>query len=506
VLIGHPRRNSVENKGKLKSSFVEKIVALRTLGKCDYPLASPFHPPEAYPEFNASGIDASNDVYPAVRQLFADLCFDKDRFGAPQWNPLGEIIKPGMTVFIKPNTVVHKHQKNKELFSIIVHPSIIRAVLDYACKALENNGTIIIGDSQLYSSNYDKMMAESGLGELLHWYKEQTSVSIQWFDLRLNRARRTWLYGRWDRVKIEHDPLGYQFVNLGDDSRFVGIDPSRLRIAVASHKNMYKHHRNGRHEYLFPRTFLKSDVVINIAKLKTHRRTGVTLALKNYMGIPAYKDSLPHFITGSKAEGGDQYINPSGRKKIITFLHDVVQSSRFLPVKFVCAIVKKILWNSHYVIPFKDDIYEAMWWGNDTLWRTLSDLNQAVEYADKEGVIQKNPQRKQLALIDGIISGEGDGPLACDPVYSGVLFAGSAPAIVDAIAATFMGFDVQKIPLIKNAFKGGKNHHPLFNGTIEEIAVQSYGEVLTFEAFRRLDHKRFKPHLQWAGHVELTSK
>ena len=486
----------------MKIAELKNKVALRTMEKCEYPSQSPFHPPQAYPEIDASGIHALNSVYPAVRQLFVDLGFDKVHYGSAQWNPLGEIIKPCMTVFIKPNTVVHKHQRNKDLFSVIVHPSIIRAVLDYACKALENNGKIIIGDSQLYSSDYDKMLETSSLGELLRWYRTQTKVNLEWFDLRLNRARRTWLYGRWAREKIEHDPLGYQFVNLGDDSRFVGIDPSRLRIAVASYKNMFKHHSGGKHEYLFPRSFLKSDVVINIAKLKTHRRTAVTLALKNYMGIPAYKDTLPHFTTGSQADGGDQYINPSKRKKVITFLHDTVQTNRFLPVKFICAIVKKLLWNSHFILPFKDNVYEAMWWGNDTLWRTLSDLNQAVEYADNEGVIQPTPQRKQLVLIDGIIGGEGDGPLACDPVWSGVLLAGGSPCATDAVAATFMGFDVQKIPLIKNAFKGGKNPRPLLNGSIEEIDVHYDGVVETFNAFSKRIHQRFKPHPQWVGYVE----
>jgi uncharacterized protein (DUF362 family) len=478
------------------------LVAVRTSQHASYPRACPFHPPEKYPELIATGIDPENAVYPMVRSTFIDLGLDAKNTGTAQWNPFGEIIRSGMNVFIKPNTVVHKHEKGKNLFSVIVHPSVIRPVLDYVCKALENNGTIIIGDSQLYSSNYDKMMATSGLGELLQWYQKQTNVRIEWFDLRLNKARRTWLYGRWARTKIEHDPLGYQFVNLGEKSRFVGIDPARLRIAVASYKNMFKHHSNGKHEYLFPRSFLKSDVVINIAKLKTHRRTAVTLALKNYMGIPAYKDSLPHFITGSQAEGGDQYINPSKRKKIITFLHDVVQTSRFLPVKFVCAVVKKLLWNSHYIVPFKDNVFEAMWWGNDTLWRTLSDLNQAVEYADKEGVIRDVPQRKQLAIIDGIIGGEGDGPLACDPVPSKVLLAGGSPSAIDAVAATFMGFDIKKIPLISNAFKGGKNPHPLFDGTPDGIVVKYDGTAMAFDTFRKRDNMHFKPHPQWASHVE----
>jgi hypothetical protein len=40
----------------------------------------------------------------------------------------------------------------------------------------------------------------------------------------------------------EANRRGYRFVNLGNQSCFNGIGPRRLRIAIASHKNMYKHH------------------------------------------------------------------------------------------------------------------------------------------------------------------------------------------------------------------------------------------------------------------------
>ena len=479
----------------------DNFVALRNTGTFDYPSKPPFDPPEKYPEFGDTAIDRSNAIYPAVRQLLFDLDLDKVNFGTPKWNPLGELIESGMTVFIKPNTVVHVHEKKKNLFSVIVHPSVIRPILDYVCKALDDSGTIIIGDSQLYSSEYDKMLEASNLGDLLEWYQKRTKVTIEWFDLRLNKAQRTWLYGRWARKKIEHDPLGYHFVNLGDMSLFKGIDPSRLRIAIASYKNMFKHHSNGKHEYLFPRSFLQSDVVINIAKLKTHRRTAVTLALKNYMGVPSFKDSLPHFMVGSPQEGGDQYIYPSRRKKFITKLHDIIQTSRWIPVKFGCAILKKILWNSHFILPFKDNVFEAMWWGNDTLWRTLGDLNRIIKYADKKGMIQNTTQRKQLVIIDGVIGGEGDGPLACDPVKSGVVIAGMSPPAVDACAATAMGFDIQKIPLIRNSFDAAKSSVPLIESTIEQLHICTDGTEEEFGVFRGRPHAHFNPHPQWQGHV-----
>jgi uncharacterized protein (DUF362 family) len=479
-------------------------VALRKKTGIEYPAAVPFNPPEKYPELESTDIDTSNGVYAMVRTLLMDLGLDEQNFETPGWNPFGGFIKPGMTVFIKPNTVVHEHARKKDLFCVIVHPSIIRPVLDYTCKALAGSGSIVIGDSQLYSSDYEKMMETSGLLELLEWYRSATTVKISWFDLRMNKAKRTWLYGRWARERIEHDPLGYQFVDLGDRSRFTGIDPSRLRTAIASYKTMYRHHGGGRHEYLFPRSFLQSDAVINIAKLKTHRRTGVTLGVKNYMGLPALKDSLPHFITGSAKEGGDQYEHPSVRKRMCTALHDVVQSSRFVPVKFTCAVLKKIIWNSKALLPFKDDVYEAMWWGNDTIWRTLADLNTAVGYADKQGVIRKTPQRGQFTIIDGVVGGEGDGPLACDPVKAGMIVAGVLPAHVDAVAATGMGFAIEKIPMIRALFESQPPALPLSAGDYRSISVVVNGTLKKFQDFAESnDTIRFMPHPQWKGHIEL---
>ena len=468
-----------------------------------YPSDKPYNPPVNYPEYEGDSLSPNNHIYAKIRECFFRLGLDKENYNKKAWNPFGKMIRPGMTVFIKPNTVVHEHEENKDLFSVIIHASVLRPILDYVCIALKNKGRIIVGDSQLYSSHFDKAMEASDIDPLLGWYRAQTSIPVECFDLRLNRAVRTYLYGRWGREKIEHDPRGYRFVDLGDLSYFKDIDPKRLRIAIASYKNMYKHHSNGKHEYLFPQSFLDSDVVISIPKLKTHRRTAVTLALKNFMGLPALKDSLPHFITGSVAEGGDQYINASIRKKMVTRLHDIKEANPFIPVKFVCAVVKKFLWESRRVIPFKDEIFEAMWYGNDTLWRTLLDLNRAAIYADKEGKICDTPQRNYFGLIDGIIGGEGDGPLVPDPVPAGVFIAGYNPVALDAVGATMMGFDINKIPLITKGFEDAKSKSPLYAGTKEDIRVIDGENVLDLSDLIKRRYLTFEPHPNWKGHVEL---
>jgi uncharacterized protein (DUF362 family) len=479
------------------------VVALNILNQKTYPATMPFDPPVRYPEYTGRTLDPENHIYAGVRDLLWRLGLDHLNFNTKEWNPFGEIIKPGMTVFIKPNLVSHVHEEKRDVFSVIVHASVLRPILDYVCIALKSKGKIIIGDSPLISSNFNKALEVSRIKDLLDWYRTHGNIPIEYMDLRKNRGVRTWLYGKWGRKPVEQDPLGYQFVNLGDQSCFNNVDPAKLRIAIASHRNMYKHHSNGRHEYLFPKSFLQSDVVISIPKLKTHRRTGITLALKNSMGIPAWKDSLPHFMVGSKEDGGDQYIHPSVRKRMCTWLHDQVQSNRSIPVKFFCAVVKKLLWNSNKIYPFQDDVYEAMWYGNDTLWRTLLDINRAVFYADKDGNLQGTQQRKFFCLIDGIIAGEGNGPLSPNPVRAGALIAGFHPAAVDAVAATIMGFDIEKIPLIKRAFEENGHTDRLYPGAIKDIQIIKDENRFNFPGLTKHLNLKFEPHPNWKGHIEL---
>ena len=478
------------------------LIALKFTKTPAYPKQAPYDPAEAFPEYERHGTNPDNEVYSAMRELFRDLDLDKERYGTPEWNPFGDFVKPGMTVFVKPNTVVHEHTQGKDIFGVINHASVVRPVLDYICKALKGSGRIILADCQLYMSDFDKAMEVSGIAELLDWYRKQTDIPIENFDLRINKGVRTYLYGRWGRDKVEQDPRGYQFIDLEDKSSFHGIDPKRLRIAIASYKNMQKHHTETKHEYLFPKSLLESDVVITLPKLKTHRRTAITIALKNFMGIPSLKDCLPHFTTGSVSEGGDQYIHPSFRKRIITWLHDQKEANPFIPVKFVLAVVKKLLFESQRVFPFKDPVFEAMWVGNDTVWRTLHDLNRIIMYSDKQGKVQNTQQRTVFSIVDGIVGGEGDGPLETDPVYSGVMLASFNCASIDTVAATLMGFDINKIPLVMKAFTDDIPELPLSNQLLEQLKVKDGENTYSLEELKEKYNLKYTPHPNWVGEIE----
>jgi len=478
-------------------------VAVEFFGTKDYPREIPFNPPVKYPEYTGNDIDPNNKIYDHVRQILYKSGLDKENFNTPNWNPFKDIVKPGMTVFLKPNTVRHYHMDGKEVFSIIIHASVMRPVLDYILKALNGSGRIIIGDSQVLFGRFKEAYSISQIDKMLDWVREKNpKVPIECFDLRIVQGVRTYMYGKWGREKVEQDPRGYSWVNVGDKSAFKDIDPKKLRIVYCNYKEMYKHHSNGKHEYLIPNSFLQADVVIGIAKFKTHRRTAVTLAQKNYFGIPALKDTMPHFMTGSPSEGGDQYINPSFRKRIALFCNDNIHANSFIPVKFFFASVKKVVWNTHYIVPFKDDVYEAMWYGNDTLWRTLQDVNRIVFYADKNGKLQDTPQRNHFHIVDGIIGGEKSGPVNCDPVYPGLLMAGYNALAIDTVGAGLMGFDVNKIPLIRNIYKTVNSTHPLFFGSRDDIRIHDNDKEYTFDSYIKEKNLNFEPHPNWKGHIE----
>ena len=80
-----------------------------------------------------------------------------------------------------------------------------------------------------------------------------------------------------------------------------------FRVTMYKPSLMLAHHGPGRHEYLFVKRALDADLLINLPKLKTHMKTGLTGALKNLVGICGRKESLPHHIRGSYFDGGDCY-------------------------------------------------------------------------------------------------------------------------------------------------------------------------------------------------------
>ena len=86
-----------------------------------------------------------------------------------------------------------------------------------------------------------------------------------------------------------------------------------------------------------------------------------------------------------------------------------------------------------------------------TLWRTILDLNVALLYGRRDGSLADTPQRTVLHLIDGIVGGEGDGPLRSVPRGAGALLGSFDAVALEAAGAKLMGFEPARLPTVSDA-------------------------------------------------------
>jgi uncharacterized protein (DUF362 family) len=94
--------------------------------------------------------------------------------------------------------------------------------------------------------------------------------------------------------------------------------------------------------------------------------------------------------------------------------------------------------------------------------------------------------RPALAIIDGIIGMEGDGPLMGTPKRANLLVMGTNLPAVDATAARLMGFDPMRIPYLRAA--SGRL------GPISRRRIEQRGEPVEglVQRFNLLDHPSMK--------------
>ena len=248
-----------------------------------------YSPSELYPEYPFSEKTLShskNDVYQMIRDGFIKMELDKEHIGFPEWNPLGEIIKPGDYVLLKPNMVLHENQiKENGTDCLITHPSVVRAVLDYVVKALGKTGHIVVGDASLQSCNFEKLIENHGYNSLIDFYKKQDIV-VELCDFRLVKSQVK--HGIVDIVE-KTDEDNCTVVELGKLSEHQNEGYERLRVTNYNPDMMQHHHNEHKHEYMVATPILLADVIINLPKPKTHRKAGITGALKNLIGINGVK-------------------------------------------------------------------------------------------------------------------------------------------------------------------------------------------------------------------------
>ncbi len=437
----------------------------------DYPKNPPYHPPKLYPEYPLSTeTDGTNKIYGMVRILLYQLDLDKENFGSKSWNPFKGIIKEGNTVVIKPNLVKHVHPLGDEgVRSMITHGSVLRPIVDYAYIALKGKGKIIICDTPLEKADFEEIMRLTGIKDFTGYLKDKHGYPIEVFDLRKYRSYP--LPGdKWKYDSLKGDSDGYVQVNLGKESEFSELNTELQNYHTLADHNVKHHkpftkdigktneyHNSNKHEYMVAKTILNADAIICVPKLKTHGKAGVTLNLKNMIGIVPDKIYMPHHRPGMPPYGDAFPVPPEKsyirKRSLRIFISGVIS-------KLIGYRITEMLKNS-WVIKCYDKLFSTDdnhkpiewggWYGNDTLWRTILDLNKIAIYCDAEGNLRKEPQIRYFSIVDGIIGEEGDGPMAGDPINASVLIGGFNPVTVDTISAVIMGFDPNKIKSIYKA-------------------------------------------------------
>lgn len=456
-----------------------------------YPSNQPFNPSRKYPEYTGKISTEKNPVYDAVRNLFFSAGFDKDAYGTVAWSPLKNVIKPGDRVVIKPNLVTHFHPRHLSMDCMVTHGSVIRAVLDYACIALKGQGQLRIVDVPLQSADWQAIASYIGFDALKDYVKcNWSGIKFEIIDARLVHL----LMDNTARIikakKLQGDPRGYVLIDLSRHSELVGIIKYKKKFRVSDYsERVDKHHNESCNEYLLAKSVIDADVIVNLPKLKTHEKAGVTLSLKNMIGINGDKSWLPHFRKGPPACGGDEYPGYTVKSTILShlrsYLYPVLRRSPsfiWIPTKSIANKMKNRN-NNHLNSKTASILSAGAWHGNDTIWRVILDINRALFYSDINGKLCAEPQRKYISLIDGWVGGEGNGPLNPDPVDSRVLICALNALAADIAATEIMGIDWRKLKVVTNAFKISEFPLALFDP--EDVCLRA--DFVTEKKYRLSD-------------------
>ncbi|HEU5255812.1 MAG TPA: DUF362 domain-containing protein, partial [Vicinamibacterales bacterium] len=358
-------------------------------------------------------------------------------------------------IVVKPNWVQHRAESTDSWDALITSPDLVHQVVRSIAALTRGHAVVSVCDAPHTYADFESILDRGALrARLARVAEEWPTLRIEILDLR----RERWI--RQDGIVVRResnveDPRGYTAVNLGrrsclyghsGEGRFYGADYDRGVVN--------RHHRGDHHEYLLAGTPLDADLFINLPKLKTHRKTGITAALKNLVGINGDKNWLPHHTEGCPANGGDERPVVGWADWVETRVKTLAQAAT-LSAPAIGAPLYRLARRRGMAMLDGDGttVRNGNWWGNDTCWRMALDLNRALLFANRDGSLRTAADRKPyFCIVDGIIGGEGNGPTDPLPVLSNVLIAGGNPAEVDAVAARLMGFAIESLPIVSHAF------------------------------------------------------
>ena len=435
-----------------------------------------------------------NHVYRAVRRCLADAELDIQRFGTPEWNPLGDYLTPGGRVFLLCNFVYQRRpNESREAFlGKCTHASVIRPIIDYALKAVGSTGRVEFGNAPLQSAVWQDVLRDSGAAELLKFYDTHAPGRVSACDLRSHIVVRS--------------KLGSQALSLIRSGRDVCIDLDKNSLLEEANGNyLYRvaqydprittdFQKQGTHVYALSSRICAADLVISIPKLKTHEKVGITCALKGCVGAVAFKESLAHHRKGAPQSGGDEFPRRRLANCLLSGLSDYAWTRNEGRFANAARIAEKL---TSAAIRRTGGIVFGAWSGNDTCWRMALDLARCIAHVQSDGTLLDRVVRQHLVLTDGIIGGEGQGPLKPSPVPSGWLFFARDPFAADFINAMAMGYDPDILPIVSAV--PGIGRYGVTDLNVGDVRLRVGGRDVIPGFLLEASKRQFRPPIAWEG-------
>lgn len=400
-------------------------------------------------------------VAEALARACAALGWDDEGRG-----PFGRVVQRGARVLVKPNFVMHRNEGEWGVEPLVTHQALVRATVH--ALLLAEPSEVLVGDAPLQGCDFEELMCVTGLGS---WAESLTAREPRFRGVR--DFRRTTCVFR-DGVRVSAEDLQpedrYALFDLAGESFLEPItdDDASFRVTRYDPRLLAKTHARGRHRYLVAREVVDADVIVNLPKLKTHMKAGITCALKNLIGINGNKEYLPHHRVGGAGAGGDCYPGASSVKRALEFVFDRQNMTGSYAAGKLWHTAARQLYR---VLRLQGDRLgiEGAWSGNDTIWRTCLDLNRILLYGRPYATMADEPQRRVLHVADAIVAGQGNGPLAPQPLPLGLLLAANNAAAMDTVGALLLGYDPARITIAREAL--GDFRWPLAPFRREDVSV-----------------------------------
>ena len=417
-------------------------------------------------------------------------------------------------IMIKPNWVIHEESPHFPIQALVTSSVLLDGVVQACLEKYNGMDEITVADAPLQLCNFQLLMQQAGVDSLVCKYAGRKKPTIRFLDLRREWFKTVSGFQRQSDQGEFGDPKGYRLGVLDRASFLEEISDADSRFSVSdySQEEIKNSHQHGVHRYLVSGSVLECDLFINVPKMKTHQKAGITGALKNLVGINGQKSYLAHYRSGRPREGGDEF--PPSVPWVVFWqsrIRSVLQKRSelgfrvlrpfWLFVRDLCGIEVDA---TRANLDKRFYIAGGSWYGNDTIWRMVYDFNKIIRYAPHEGgQLEKVSQREYLAILDGSTAGEGNGPLQPLPVDLKLIAFSNDPFLMDIVMARMMGFDRWKIPLLKNVGLFQDHCWGAFDPTSVPIVFRDK-EVRGIESVPVVH--RFIPAPGWRGHIELSGE